>query len=263
MKRSSPLTMEARIRQARRDVLRRHNYAEYARKNPFKATMKRIGKVNMVLWSIILLTVCVSSWFRPVALLVMMAALGAVLYALSWLSSASNDGIRYREALEFLTGTYDLRAIGPLAEAYWLRNPPVSVPGALTRLLRVQNQMQVSVALDNRQRYCLYRVLTRRSADELDLQLAILEFLEIFGDVRALSEVRALAEDEARCPRLQTAALRCYAALQTEQAELAGRQTLLRSTRAPASPSEQLLHPAPVSPEAPQEELLRAVNHAE
>lgn len=261
MKRSVPLTMEARIQQARRDVLRTHNYAEAAGKNPFKATMKRIGKMNLVCVCAALLAIVGSSTPGLLNKLWTPVALCVVLLALQWLSHSSKDETQYHNALNLLTKTHDLRAIGPLAEAYWLRDAPSMVPGALTRLLRVQTQIQVSVALDTRQRRCLYRILTIKSLDEIDLQLAILDFLEIFGDVRALSVVRMLAEDEMRPPRLQTAALRCHAALQTEQAERAGRQTLLRGTHAPRA--EQLLHPALTAPEPRSEQLLRAASHAE
>ena len=265
MKRSVPLTMEARIQQARRDILRGHSYAHAVSKNPSKAILKRLGRMHLVCVCAVLFAIVGSSMSGPLnnlwPLIALLSAL--ILIASPWQLHTSEDATRYHNALNFLTETYDLRAIGPLAEAYWLRDIPSIVPGALTRLLRVQTQMQVSAALETRQRRCLYRILTIKRLDEMDLQIAILDFLETFGDVRALPAVRAIAEDPTRPPRLQTAALRCHAALETEQAERAGRQTLLRGAPAPPLPAEQLLHPALTAPEPQPEQLLRAANRAE
>ncbi len=47
--------MKARIQQARRDVLRGHNYAEAVSKNPSKAILKRIGKIDLVCVAVALL----------------------------------------------------------------------------------------------------------------------------------------------------------------------------------------------------------------
>ncbi len=199
----------------------------------------------------------------------LIAAFGGVLLLFREAVLISFHGARfslgqcYLGALEFLTGTYDLRAIGPLAEIYWLRDIPDSVSGALTRLLRVQTQMQVSAAFTERQRRCLHRILALKKRDEIDLQLAILDFVETFGDVRALPAVRAIVEDQTRSPRLQTTALRCQAMLHAQQAATAKSQTLLRGATAPAPAPEQLLHPAGIVSEPPPEQLLRAVTNAD
>ena len=164
----------------------------------------------------------------------------------------------YQNGLDFLTCAYDIRAVGPLAEAFWLRPMPSGVAGALTRLLRVQAQTAETARLSLRQWQCLTRILTLRGATETTLQIAILDCLAASGQTRALPAVLKLAHDAACAPALQTAAQNCLLTLQEQATDASQRQTLLRPPHIP--PAELLRPTSPLAEDAP-ELLLRASGH--
>ena len=108
------------------------------------------------------------------------------------------------------------------------------------------------------ERQMLYRALEK---NDRELIAAILLALPFFGDARAFPSVRTLAQGKgaaAEDAALQQAAQVCLERLQAHIARRNSPQTLLRASKRPAAPAEELLRTVQNSVSVPAEQLLRA-----
>jgi HEAT repeat protein len=169
---------------------------------------------------------------------------------------------RYFIVINALSRLDDVRAVGPLAEAFFISdlNVRTEVARALMRLLP---RLQPTDAewLNATQRAALQRVLKTGKPDtETDFMLVVLEALTTIEDVNALPAMEALARSAAGTDnerRIQEAAAQCVPRLEAVRDRLQTTRTLLRASAAETAP-EQLLRAAQSAGETPPQQLLRA-----
>lgn len=181
---------------------------------------------------------------------------------------------RLRIYVTALTRLQIAEAVGPLAEAYEMKDVRREVRDALVRVLPGLHSSDAGLLTGPHFRVLcsLLRLgidadgVCRAEFDETLLQIEILKAVEKIGGEQAQPFVERLAGSTPQWShnaRVQQEAQRCLAVLNARTARENDGRTLLRPTRESAASGDALLRPAANADESAPEQLLRADGNEE